>query len=137
MRYSVTLGELLLALYDSLQGAKQHARNLAVPGVRATAPDTERALRILESVGAESILATTAFDITELTLRFECELYRRDKQLGLQISRPHFWRRPPRLPLEIRLYGSLPLLTEVRLGGQLLRSLAGRPPSRPGRSEGD
>jgi hypothetical protein len=130
MRNTPSLRDLLVALYDSMQAARDHADNLAArSGEPAGSDSARRALQILSMLGSTSVSSSTAFSISEMTLSFDCELYHRRGKYGLALRRKHFWRTPKCLPVQIRLYGSQPLKTEVLLDGKLLQNIAGRPVS--------
>ena len=125
MTTAIALQELLVALYDSVDGARRFTRQHAPDAV--SVPGARRAMDILSALGAADILATTAFDVTEVTLRFDCELHKHHGRSALRLRTRRLWRTSPTLPLEIKLYGSDTLRTDVRLGNQLLKSIAGRP----------
>ncbi|KPC52579.1 hypothetical protein [Amantichitinum ursilacus] len=130
MRNVITLQDLLTALYDSMLAARATPRSEShdAPAPRAV----ERARRILQAAGAASHISATAYDISEMKMRFDCELYQRNGKTGLQMRRTRWWRNPPSLPVEIRLYGSQPLKTDVLIGGHLLKTIAGRPLGKAG-----
>jgi len=123
----ITLQELLVALYDSVDGALRFAREQAAANTGPVSIAARRAEEIFDVLGSAHILASTAFEVTEVTLRFDCELHMHQGRACLRLRRRYFWRAPASLPLEIRLYGSQPLKTDVRLGGELIKRIAGRP----------
>ena len=65
--------------------------------------------------------------ITGLTLSFECVLHESPEGVRLQLVRRRFWQRRSRQRIEIRLTDSEPIVTQVLIGGQLLRTVVGRP----------
>lgn len=126
MSTPITLQELLAALYDSVDAARHRTRHYPASQAEPVC-GAGRTWEILEALGSADILTSTAFDITEVVLRFDCELYKHHGRTGLRLRTRHLWRAPACLPLEIRLYGSQPLKADVRLGNQLLKSIAGKP----------
>jgi hypothetical protein len=127
MATAVTLQELLTALYDSVDAARRTMHHQSVLEPLAASGPARRAMEILDAIGAADVAASTAFEITEVVLRFDCELYEHHGRTGVRLRTRRLWRQPVCLPLEIRLYGSQPLKADVRLGDRLLRTVAGRP----------
>jgi hypothetical protein len=124
----IALQELLMALYDSMHAAREYASGHKMESGRLAASGAaSRAKDVLNALGSAHILDVTSFEVIELTLRFDCELHQQHGRMGLRLRSRHFWRSPVSLPLEIRLYGSEPLRTDVRIGNQLLKTIAGRP----------
>lgn len=123
-----SLRDLLLALYDSMQAARDYADHLAAQSSHQNeSTAVQNARELLSLLGSASVSASSAFAISELTLSFDCELRRQGGKYGLALRRPRFWRSSRSLPLQIRLYGSQPLKTEVLLDGRMLHHIAGRP----------